>query len=499
MSKQDDVKFLKIQTCVLKVNIHCDGCKQKVKKLLQKIDGVYTITIDAEQGKVTVSGNVDPSTIIRKLQKKGKHAELWGSKGGGHNHLNSQFQKMQIENGKGQKDGKPQKGGKDQKGQQQQPPPQQMPQHHHHQQLLQQMKGLKDMKLPQFKDMKLPFKDPKSVKFSMPEDDYLSDEFDDFDDDDDYDDDDEFDDDFDYDHEELMNKRKLPMNGNGMMMMGSGQHLHRPPMNAPHGMNDKKGGGNIVGGNGKKGGQDVHLQNKAMGMNNDGKNGNSGKKGGGNNGGNQQNQQGGGGANKNGGKNGGPQDPKNGGNGAGNNKNVPNANGGGNISHPGSGKKGGVGGAPKNDVGHTMNMGQGFHDINLAGPGNMPQIGRMHPMVGGQMGHQMGHQMAPQMAQMRNIPMGHMGNIPAVQGLPAAAAMNPNGYFQGAGPEVMAGNPYQQQQYMAMMAQQRQNGNNERFHPMMYARPPPAVTYIPPPTPYTHYFSDENTAGCAIM
>lgn len=31
--------FVYLQTCVLKVNIHCDGCKQKVKKLLQRIEG----------------------------------------------------------------------------------------------------------------------------------------------------------------------------------------------------------------------------------------------------------------------------------------------------------------------------------------------------------------------------------------------------------------------------------------------------------------------------
>jgi hypothetical protein len=27
------------QTCVLKVNIHCDGCQKKVKKILHKIEG----------------------------------------------------------------------------------------------------------------------------------------------------------------------------------------------------------------------------------------------------------------------------------------------------------------------------------------------------------------------------------------------------------------------------------------------------------------------------
>ncbi|KAL4579368.1 hypothetical protein LXL04_015511 [Taraxacum kok-saghyz] len=38
MNKQD---FMKLQTCVLRVNIQCacDGCKQKIKKLLNKVDG----------------------------------------------------------------------------------------------------------------------------------------------------------------------------------------------------------------------------------------------------------------------------------------------------------------------------------------------------------------------------------------------------------------------------------------------------------------------------
>ncbi|KAE8022823.1 hypothetical protein FH972_008592 [Carpinus fangiana] len=80
MTKEEDFKLLKIQTCVLRVNIHCDGCKQKVKKLLQRIEGVYQVNIDAEQQKVTVSGSVDASTLIKKLVRAGKHAELWSQK-----------------------------------------------------------------------------------------------------------------------------------------------------------------------------------------------------------------------------------------------------------------------------------------------------------------------------------------------------------------------------------------------------------------------------------
>ncbi|KAM3338978.1 hypothetical protein P3S68_031064 [Capsicum galapagoense] len=102
-----------LQTCVLKVNIHCDGCKQKVKKKLQKIEGVYTVKIDADQSKVTVTGNVDPATLIKKLVKSGKHAELWGGgqKGGSNfNMMNNKFMNMQMDNLKGGKDNKSQKG-----------------------------------------------------------------------------------------------------------------------------------------------------------------------------------------------------------------------------------------------------------------------------------------------------------------------------------------------------------------------------------------------------
>ncbi|KAJ7977944.1 heavy metal-associated isoprenylated plant protein 3-like, partial [Quillaja saponaria] len=71
---------LKYKTWVLKVSIHCEGCKRKVKKILQNIEGVYTTDIDLRQQKVIVTGNVDSQTLIKKLVKAGKHAELWPEK-----------------------------------------------------------------------------------------------------------------------------------------------------------------------------------------------------------------------------------------------------------------------------------------------------------------------------------------------------------------------------------------------------------------------------------
>ncbi|XVF21938.1 hypothetical protein REPUB_Repub12eG0132100 [Reevesia pubescens] len=77
---QDAAGSLKYKTWVLKVFIHCEGCKKKVKKVLQAIDGVYETTIDSQQHKVTVTGSVDAETLIKKLSKSGKYVELWPEK-----------------------------------------------------------------------------------------------------------------------------------------------------------------------------------------------------------------------------------------------------------------------------------------------------------------------------------------------------------------------------------------------------------------------------------
>ncbi|XP_027338307.1 heavy metal-associated isoprenylated plant protein 35-like [Abrus precatorius] len=81
---------LTYQTWFLKVSIHCEGCRRKVKKVLKSIDvlwvvekrmlhfaGVFTATIDPHQQKVTVTGSVGVETLLRKLVRAGKHAEIW--------------------------------------------------------------------------------------------------------------------------------------------------------------------------------------------------------------------------------------------------------------------------------------------------------------------------------------------------------------------------------------------------------------------------------------
>ncbi|XP_076888571.1 uncharacterized protein LOC143539036 [Bidens hawaiensis] len=65
-----------LQTWVLRVYIHCEGCKKKVFKVLQRIDGVYKTVIDAKEHKATVTGSVNGEILIQKLLKSGKHAEI---------------------------------------------------------------------------------------------------------------------------------------------------------------------------------------------------------------------------------------------------------------------------------------------------------------------------------------------------------------------------------------------------------------------------------------
>ncbi|CAL5203178.1 unnamed protein product [Lathyrus oleraceus] len=68
---------IEVQTFVLKVHMNCEGCRAKVKKVLRKVEGVYGVDINAEEQEVIVTGIVNPSTLVQKLAKLGKHAEIW--------------------------------------------------------------------------------------------------------------------------------------------------------------------------------------------------------------------------------------------------------------------------------------------------------------------------------------------------------------------------------------------------------------------------------------
>ena len=223
--------------------------------------GVYKTNIDAEQGKVTVSGNVDPTTLIKKLNKAGKHAEFWGAPKPNNNQNNKNQNQNQKPGGGGGAHQNPPKGGGGGGSQQT---------NAQLQKLQQQMKGLGmgDLKMgPQFQGMKMAFKDnnhpqapkqgggSKAVKFNVPIDDDLGD--DEFDDDDDYDEDDEFDDDddaFDDDFEDVGKMKpkgpppNLMMNGGGGGGSGGNPMMNPQIMNAIAQAKAANGGGGGGGG-----------------------------------------------------------------------------------------------------------------------------------------------------------------------------------------------------------------------------------------------------------
>ncbi|KAL1833434.1 hypothetical protein ACET3Z_003085 [Daucus carota] len=506
MSKQD---FMKMQSCVLKVNIHCDGCKNKVKKILQKIDGVCSITINPEQGKVSVIGNVDPLTLLKELEKGGKHAELWGGQKLTNNMMNNLnlFHNMQVpSNGKGGKSNKSQKGGKNQQNN------------------VKQMKGHGNLNLPQ-----------KPAKFNMPFDD---DEF--YDDSESYDDDDggEFEDEIFDDHHHHKNSVNIKMKP----FMCNGQGALGPKNGKKGGLKVKGKSGGKNDGKNNKGGKEKSVfkftsslkglfrksdekkccKESKKGGCHGGKGSHKGstiksvgKKGSKDSGGVKNNKSGGlkGGVKKNGK---GKKKGDNNGDGAGegghslgswdhmiNNEAI-------NESSFNKSRKGHNGGSGGRNVGH---MGQiGDYPINLMGGDSsahtnlmgLDQMGRMsNHNQRGQMG-QVGQMGINQMGQNMNMgPMGQMGNVPAVHGLPAGA-----GYYQNMGQAWNQYNQQQQQQLAAMMMNQQQAAalhGSGMYHPAMQGRPQAAaMSYgpaMPPPVTIniTEYFSDENPNNCSIM
>ncbi|XP_062211251.1 heavy metal-associated isoprenylated plant protein 35-like [Phragmites australis] len=66
-----------VQTVVLRVSIHCQGCKKKVRKVLKNVEGVHNVTVDGAAHKVTVTGTVDADTLVKRLYKSGKQAVPW--------------------------------------------------------------------------------------------------------------------------------------------------------------------------------------------------------------------------------------------------------------------------------------------------------------------------------------------------------------------------------------------------------------------------------------
>ncbi|KAH8496057.1 hypothetical protein Peur_055256 [Populus x canadensis] len=66
-----------MQTVDIKVKMDCDGCERRVKNSVSSMKGVKSVEVNRKQSRVTVSGNVEPNKVLKKVKSTGKRAEFW--------------------------------------------------------------------------------------------------------------------------------------------------------------------------------------------------------------------------------------------------------------------------------------------------------------------------------------------------------------------------------------------------------------------------------------
>ncbi|XP_024526904.1 uncharacterized protein LOC112345095 [Selaginella moellendorffii] len=74
-----------MQTVILKVGLHCEGCERRVKKALFNVKGTASVDVDKNREWIKVTGFVDPSKLLKAVKKTGKPVELWNYPNGNGN------------------------------------------------------------------------------------------------------------------------------------------------------------------------------------------------------------------------------------------------------------------------------------------------------------------------------------------------------------------------------------------------------------------------------
>lgn len=68
--------FFLVQKTIVSVKLLCLKCRQKVMKLIAKLEGITSIVIDPSKNTVTVIGEADPVKIIKKVREFSKSAAI---------------------------------------------------------------------------------------------------------------------------------------------------------------------------------------------------------------------------------------------------------------------------------------------------------------------------------------------------------------------------------------------------------------------------------------
>jgi len=59
-----------VNVTVMKLDMHCEGCGKKIKRLLKHYKGVEDVKIDYKDNKMTVVGNVDAEAVRDKVAER---------------------------------------------------------------------------------------------------------------------------------------------------------------------------------------------------------------------------------------------------------------------------------------------------------------------------------------------------------------------------------------------------------------------------------------------
>ncbi|TKY70314.1 Heavy metal-associated isoprenylated plant protein 26 [Spatholobus suberectus] len=75
-----EMNLSRLKTVEIKVQMDCQclGCERKVKKSVKGMEGVTHVEVKPEQGKLTVTGFVDPDNLLERVRRRTrKKAEFW--------------------------------------------------------------------------------------------------------------------------------------------------------------------------------------------------------------------------------------------------------------------------------------------------------------------------------------------------------------------------------------------------------------------------------------
>ncbi|KAF5789688.1 putative heavy metal-associated domain, HMA, heavy metal-associated domain superfamily [Helianthus annuus] len=64
------------QRIELKVNMYSGKCRRNVLKSVTKLSGIDQVSVDLEKETLVIVGNVDPVSVVKRVEKTGKRADI---------------------------------------------------------------------------------------------------------------------------------------------------------------------------------------------------------------------------------------------------------------------------------------------------------------------------------------------------------------------------------------------------------------------------------------